>query len=65
MRCIAFFTTSRAEFGIFSALFREFECDSDIKYFLFVSAASVMTKSFGDNLLICGNPAKVIKLLDN
>ena len=63
MKKIGIFTTTRAEFGIFSALIRELECNSSIKYFLFVGG-SHLVKEFGETINEIKNKFNITKTFD-
>lgn len=63
MRKIGIFTTSRAEFGIFSALLRQIESNNDLKYILFVGG-SHLVKEFGKTINEIKDKFKISEIFD-
>lgn len=63
MRKIGIFTTTRAEFGIFSALLREIERNRNIEYLLFVGG-SHLAKEYGNTIKEIENNFKITDTFD-
>ena len=63
MKKIGIFTTTRAEFGILSALLREIENNNDIEYLLFVGG-SHLVKEYGNTIIEIKNKFKITETFD-
>jgi len=63
LKKMAVFTTTRAEFGIFSALLREIDEENDIEYILFVGG-SHLVKKFGKTINEIKNKFKITETFD-
>ena len=64
MKTIAIFTTTRAEYGILSALIREIERANDIDYELFVGGAHLAAESGKTINEIISHDHKITEVFD-